>query len=140
MGEKLLDRATFAGAVFARDACKCVLCGAAAVDAHHILDRKLFEDGGYYLSNGASVCAACHLKVEATTVSVEEVRAACDIAEPALPAGFAGSKRYDKWGNEVITSGERIPGPLFHDDGCRKALQGAGLLWSGIFRLTYEGQ
>lgn len=140
MGEKLLDRATFAGAVFARDAHKCVLCGTAAVDAHHILDRKLFADGGYYLSNGASVCAPCHLQVEATAVSVEDVRAACGITEPALPTGFAGSKRYDKWGNEILACGARIPGPLFQDDGCRKALQTGGLLWSGIFRLSYEGQ
>lgn len=140
MDEKLLDRAAFAGAVFARDAHSCVLCGAAAADAHHILDRKLFADGGYYLSNGASVCAPCHLQVEATTVSVEVVRAACGIAEPALPEGFDPARQYDKWGNEILAGGDRIPGPLFQDDGCRKALQNAGLLWSGIFRMSYEGQ
>lgn len=53
MGEKLLERAPFVGAVFARDANTCVLCGVAAINAHHILDRKLYVDGSYYLSNGA---------------------------------------------------------------------------------------
>lgn len=138
--DPLLDRKTFSAEIFKRDGHKCVLCGAPAVDAHHILDRKLFADGGYYLSNAASVCNPCHLRVEATTVTVEEVRAACGITAPVLPEWLDPSKRYDKWGNEVLADGTRIPGPLFGDDGCRKALQGAGLLWSGIFCLAYEGQ
>lgn len=140
MCEKRLDRATFAGAVFARDAHTCVLCGRPAADAHHILDRKLFHDGGYYLSNGAAVCAPCHLEVEATSVSVEDVRSACRIVEPALPEGFSRDESYDKWGNRILSDGRREPGPLFLDDGCRKALQAKGLLWSGIFVLTYDGQ
>lgn len=34
----------------------CVFCKKPATEVHHILDRKLFDDGGYYENNGASVC------------------------------------------------------------------------------------
>lgn len=44
--------------------CCCPGCSTPAVDAHHIMDRKLWSDGGYYLSNGAALCADCHLKAE----------------------------------------------------------------------------
>ena len=30
-----------------RDANLCVICHAAASDAHHIMERRLFDDGGY---------------------------------------------------------------------------------------------
>ena len=64
-----LTREQFRNAVFARDKHKCVLCGKPAVDAHHIMERKLWEDGGYYIENGASVCADCHWKCERNEVS-----------------------------------------------------------------------
>ena len=41
---------------------RCVLCDAVAVDAHHVLDRKLYPDGGYYLGNGAAVCSTRGLR------------------------------------------------------------------------------
>ena len=77
--EKLLTRIAFKERVFERDSGKCVFCGEPAVDAHHILDRKLFPDGGYYLSNGASVCAIDHMRCETTEYSVELVREKCGI-------------------------------------------------------------
>ena len=52
----LLSRAEFRDSVFKRDKNKCVFCDKAAIDAHHIIERKLWNDGGYYLNNGASVC------------------------------------------------------------------------------------
>lgn len=130
---QLLERQAFNAACFDRDAGRCVNCGVPAVDAHHILDRKLFADGGYYLSNAASVCGACHLKAEQTLITVEALRDACGIMYPALPDGFDVARRYDKWGNEILEDGSRSPGPLFHDDGARKALATAGLLYSGVF-------
>ena len=30
-------------------------CQAAAIDAHHIIDRKLWADGGYFIDNGAAL-------------------------------------------------------------------------------------
>lgn len=129
----LMSRQAFGAAVFARDRHRCMACGAPAVDAHHILDRKLFADGGYYLDNGASVCSPCHLEAEKTLLSVEALRAACGIADPPLPEGFREGAVYDKWGNEILADGRRLPGPMIDDDGARKILAQAGILWSGCF-------
>lgn len=52
----LLTREDFKKIVFERDKHKCVVCGQPAVDAHHIIDRALWTDGGYYLDNGVSLC------------------------------------------------------------------------------------
>lgn len=44
---KLLSRKDFREGVFARDGNKCVMCGEASKDAHHIVERRLWLDGGY---------------------------------------------------------------------------------------------
>ena len=44
----LLTRDQFREGVFKRDNHKCVICRAPAVDAHHIIERRLWTDGGYY--------------------------------------------------------------------------------------------
>lgn len=121
MNNKLLTREQFKEAVFKRDKQKCICCGKPAVDAHHLLERKLFTDGGYYLNNGVSLCEECHLEAETTEYSVEELRLKAGIVIAVLPINFESSKTYDKWGNE-IKDGELIPGPLFHDKGCQTML------------------
>lgn len=62
----LLTREEFKKQVFAKTNGKCCVpsCTCNAVDAHHILDRKLWKDGGYYLSNGAALCTKHHLDAE----------------------------------------------------------------------------
>ena len=57
-----------------RDGGRCVICGAPGQDAHHIVERRLFDDGGYYLDNGATLCAACHVKAEMTVLSCDDIR------------------------------------------------------------------
>lgn len=59
-----MDRTQFRNQVFKRDNHKCVICSSPAEDVHHILERRLFPDGGYELGNGASVCGTCHIKCE----------------------------------------------------------------------------
>jgi hypothetical protein len=98
----LLSREEFKEQVFARDKHKCVLCGKEAVDAHHIMDRKLFDDGGYYLDNGASVCSDCHIDVEENLILPSKLREICNITNIILPSNLDSSKEYDKWGNEVV--------------------------------------
>lgn len=128
--EGMLSREAFRDRTLARDGGKCVFCAQPATEAHHILDRKLWPSrDGYFLSNGASVCEADHWKCETTEYSVEEVRLACKISSPALPPGFSRDKQYDKWGNEVLADGRRLPGPLFEDDGAKKALAKGRQLW-----------
>lgn len=131
-GNALLSREDFAAAVMRRSGNRCVLCGAPAVDAHHILERKLWPDGGYYLDNGAAVCATCHLECEHTRVSVERVREAAGIAgELLLPPGFVAGVQIDKWGNTVREDGLLEWGPLEHHAGARRALAAGGKL--GLF-------
>lgn len=81
----LLTREQFERVVFANTKGLCVFCGLPAVDAHHILDRKLFRDGGYYENNGAAVCSAHHWDCETTKLSVEVVRTASGIDNPVVP-------------------------------------------------------
>ena len=125
-GHELLTREEFKDQVFARSEQCCVFCAAPAVDAHHILERKLFDDGGYYLNNGAAVCEAHHWKCETTEYSVEEVRRAAGIVYFVAPIAMSGV--VDKWGNRVWPSGMRTWGPLAHDAGARKALAKGGFL------------
>lgn len=124
----LLTREEFSKQVLLRSGGRCVFCGALAVDAHHILDRKLFTDGGYYLDNGAAVCEAHHWDCETTRLSVEETRKAAGIVRTCLPPQWSPTTRYDKWGNVLREDGLREPGPLFEDTGCRRALREGGVL------------
>ncbi len=124
----LLTREAFKEQVFARSKHRCVFCAAPAVDAHHILERKLFDDGGYYLDNGAAVCEADHWRCETTELSLEDVRRACGIVRPVVPVGTPEDAILDKWGNRVWPSGMRSWGPLEHDTGARKALAQGGFL------------
>lgn len=125
---KLLSREQFKIEVFARSGGRCVCCPAPAVDAHHILERKLFPDGGYYLANGAAVCEEHHWACEMTTLSVEQVREAAGIVECCVPPGWKTQVCYDKWGNQSREDGTWIPGPLIQDSGARRALAKGGKL------------
>lgn len=121
-------RAAFRTAVFERDNYRCVMCGAEAQDAHHILERRLFPDGGYHPDNGASVCAECHLDAERTHFTPEQLRAAAGILKPYLPPHFYSDQQYDKWGNIIISGGRILAGELFFDESVQKVLREGGAL------------
>ena len=119
----LLNRIDFKNQVFKRQNNKCAFCGEPAVDAHHILERKLFEDGGYYLDNGIAVCAKHHLMLERDEITVQEARDSIEISVKILPENFKKDLEYDKWGNIIKDEHSRLKGPIFDDDGCQKALK-----------------
>lgn len=131
---ELLTRDQFREAVFRRDGHRCVMRGTPGceydllgavyvkLDAHHILERRLWPDGGYYIDNGASVCEPCHMKCEQTLISVDEVREKCGITKPVLPPHLYRDQRYDKWGNPILDNGLRLRGELFDDESVRKVL------------------
>lgn len=119
----LLTRDEFRTAVFARDKGKCVFCDSPAADAHHIIERRLWPDGGYYLNNGASVCSVHHIQCEQTWISVEDVRRACGITRVVLPPHLYPDQVYDKWGNPVLQNGLRTKGELFFDESVQKILK-----------------
>jgi hypothetical protein len=130
----LLSRDKFREGVFARDGKTCVVCGAPGQDAHHIIERRLFPDGGYYLGNGATVCGPCHLQAEATLISVEDIRRLAGIAKKILPPGFYDDHVYDKWGNTVLADGRRMKGELFEDESVQKVLKPVLHLFSNLVK------
>ena len=119
----LLSREDFRKSVFERDKYRCVLCSKSAVDAHHIIDRRLWSDGGYYLDNGASVCEDHHLLCESTDVSTEDLRKACGITKIIIPDHLFPDQPYDKWGNPILENGLRGKGELFNDENVQKILR-----------------
>lgn len=118
----LLSRDTFRIEVLKRDNHKCIICNNTATDAHHILERRLFPDGGYYIDNGASVCAICHIECERTNISVEEVRNRAKITRKIIPPHLYDDQEYDKWGNIILQNGTRLKGELFYDYSVQKIL------------------
>lgn len=125
---QLLTRDQFRNSVFDRDRNTCVFCDKSAVDAHHILERRLWGDGGYYINNGASVCEQHHIECEMTTISVETVREACGITKKIIPEHLYDDVIYDKWGNIVLPNGQRMKGELFSDASVQKILTQGGVL------------
>lgn len=118
-----MSREQFREAVLQRDHGKCVVCGAPGQDAHHIMERRLFPDGGYHVDNGATVCGACHLKAEATDIMPAQLREKAGIQTAYLPPHLYSDDVYDKWGNVVLPNGQRLRGELFDDPSVRRILE-----------------
>jgi len=115
-------RDIFRESVFQRDNHKCVVCGEPAQDAHHIIERRLFDDGGYYIDNGASLCGLHHIEAEKTILDAQQLRDIIGINKIILPKGFHKDNRYDKWGNIILPNGQRMKGELFYDESVQKVL------------------
>lgn len=68
-------REAFRNEVFARDGHKCLFCDRTDnLDAHHIVSRKEFPDGGYFLDNGATLCPKHHIDAEAGAITIEQIK------------------------------------------------------------------
>lgn len=137
MEPKLLTRDQFRDGVFSRDGYKCVFCDKPAKDAHHIMERRLWPDGGYYLENGASVCEDHHLECERTIISVEDVRQAAGISKIWVPTHLYDDHIYDKWGNPILEDGRRAKGELFFDESVQKVLKEGNFLTMFTSRVKY---
>lgn len=98
------------------------------MDAHHIIERRLWSDGGYYLDNGASLCAEHHLLAEQTLLTPEYLRERCGITRVIVPSHLYPDQPYDKWGNPVLEGGRRAKGELFFDESVQKILKEGGVL------------
>lgn len=118
----LLTRDVFREAVFARDGHLCVHCKQPGQDAHHLMERRLFDDGGYYIDNGVTLCGSCHILAEETNLSVEELRENAGITNIILPEHLYVDQIYDKWGNPILANGKRLMGELFEDGSVQKVL------------------
>jgi len=99
---KLLSREQFNTEVLKRDNNECVICKHKEnLAVHHIIDRKCFDNGGYFLNNGISLCEICHIKAENGNYTCEELRELAKIKEIILPNSFDPNLEYDKFGNEI---------------------------------------
>lgn len=143
---KLLSRSAFRNGVLARRDGRCCVpeCPSVAVDAHHIIERRLWiqpeELGGYFLENGAAVCEKHHLDTERTVLTPNELREYCSIEKAVLPGEFYldSEMSYTKWGDIVLPDGGRLPGPLFWGESVQKILStGLGVLESYRERVKY---
>src|SRR6185369_10119940 len=92
------------------------------------MERRLWEDGGYYLDNGASLCGVCHIEAEETLISPEQIRKGAGIEKILLPPHLYPDYEYDKWGNIVNPNGTRLRGELFWDESVQKILKSGGVL------------
>lgn len=124
----LLSRNDFRESVFKRDNYTCINCKCMGTDCHHLIERKLFDNGGYYISNGVTLCPACHILAEETLLSVEELREKANIKEIVLPEHFYTDQSYDKWGNIILPDGKRMKGELFEEEQVQKALKAGDVL------------
>ena len=134
---ELLSRDEFRGEVFKRDDYKCVVCKEPAKDAHHILERRLWDNGGYYPDNGASLCEKHHIQAEQTVLSCEDIRKAAKIESIILPEHLYEDNEYDKWGNILLSNGRRAKGELFFDESVQKILKEGNVLDSFTNYLKY---
>lgn len=105
--ENLLSRDDFRNMVLTRDKNTCIIpgCGKPAVDAHHIIERRLWQDesefGGYFLSNGASLCEEHHVAAEKNFFPPQYLWQILKV-EPTKsklkPKSFNPDIDYNKWG------------------------------------------
>ncbi len=125
---KILTRDEFRNKCWERDLYKCVICHEKSTEVHHILERKLFDNGGYYIDNGASLCNKCHILAEQTIITCSELRSICKIKNIIIPSHFDPKENYDKWGNIILANGTRLKGELFFDESVQKILQQGNVL------------
>ena len=85
----LLSIDKFRERVFKRDNHKCIICKDAAKNAHHIIERRLFN-------NGASLCEKHHIEAEQTTLSCDDIRIAAGITNIIIPDHLYEEYNYDK--------------------------------------------
>lgn len=104
---KLFTREQFRNLCLERDKYKCLFCEETEnLSVHHIIERRLFTDGGYYLDNGASLCPKHHMLAESTELSCDEIRTKAGITKIIIPEHLYDDLDYDKWGNIILPTGE----------------------------------
>lgn len=107
MTNVLLSRDDFRHMVFTRDNHTCIIphCNRLAVDAHHIIERRLWQYksqfGGYFLCNGASLCEEHHIAAEKNFFPPQYLWEILKIDNPIRPKSFIPNIDYNKWGTPL---------------------------------------
>lgn len=96
------SRQSFRTSVFEREDNQCIVpwCDEDADDAHHIIERDLWSDGGYILQNGVGVCNHHHQYAEANVIPPQSFWMWIGIDEPVLPESVE-TWQVNKWGREL---------------------------------------
>ncbi len=127
--EFIMTREEFRNAVLERDGHQCVNCKSTHnLTAHHIIERRLWSDGGYHVDNGVSLCEWCHLEAERTQLTCSILRRKAGIKTVVLPDHLYDDYQYDKWGNIILPNETRLKGELFYDESVQKVLNEAYML------------
>lgn len=110
MTPQLLSRREFRERCLERDDGTCLVpwCGEDADEVHHIIERALWDDGGYYMANGASVCNDHHQYAEENLIPPHAFWRWIE-ADPLTPEGIPTN--INKWGDESFTRGETLNTP-----------------------------
>jgi len=105
-----MTRQDFRQECISRDGGICVVpsCGNGGFDAdpesegdvHHIIERKLWDDGGYIPENGVTVCNYHHRLAERNIIPPQAFWRWLGIENPILPEGI-DSMHVDKWGEKL---------------------------------------
>lgn len=70
-------------------------------EVHHIIERKLWENGGYFPDNGACVCNEHHRMAEQNIIPPQAFYRWANIESPIYPDGL--NEDCDKWGEPLDT-------------------------------------
>lgn len=132
-----MNRKDFNENVGKRDNNQCVVCKAPHTAVHHIVERCLWEDGGFYADNGVCLCDLHHLQAEQTLISCKELRDLASIKTILLPNHLDTNVTYDKWANPYINKNVRVRGELFFNENVQKILTSANVLSDFIERAKY---
>jgi hypothetical protein len=69
-------------------------------EVHHIIERRLWDDGGYLPDNGASVCNVHHRYAEENVIPPQSFWRWVGVEDPPLP-GQIEDMNVDKWGESL---------------------------------------
>jgi len=135
---KLLTRDEFRNGCLDRDGHKCVNCGNKDnLSVHHIMERRLFENGGYYFNNGITLCEPHHIEAEQTLIDPSKFYELLGVKR-VLPDNLYEEFEYTKWGDIILANKTRLKGPLFFDESVQKILKSAeGVLSLYSNRIKY---
>lgn len=94
------NRSQFRENCFERDNHICIVpwCEKDAEDAHHIIERAEWDNGGYFKKNGASVCSHHHKAAEENLIPPQAFWFWLGIDKPKTPEGL--DRHINKWGTE----------------------------------------
>lgn len=99
----LLSRRRFRENCLTRDRSRCVIpwCTESADEVHHIIERSIWPNGGYYERNGASVCNRHHQVAERNDIPPQAFWQWIGV-EPLVPEEY-DTFDINKWGDEFET-------------------------------------